>query len=160
MRKGQTEIMGLAIVVILVTLGLFFAVMFGPKTPSKSIVKEYSNEELSQDFVITLLNTETECGYDFNKLIRDCAANLQEIECYEMSSCDYMNLTIETILNRTFYNWDSSFTFRIEKNNEDIILFDNTGCTETSEKGSQGIQPVTLYPFPGQAYIRLDVCYQ
>ena len=71
--KAQMEIMGLAIIIILVILGLLFGMTFlGKESPD--IKQSFEEKTLATSFLNTLLGTSSTCHKaTFRVLIQDCA---------------------------------------------------------------------------------------
>jgi hypothetical protein len=96
-KKSQFEILGLAIVIILITLGILFVIRFVVlKEPSK-LRYDYTRTEMASNMLNTLLRTDTDCKRkSMTELFQDCAS-YNRIECeYDgipMNSCEYLNYT-------------------------------------------------------------------
>lgn len=115
-HKGQMEIMGLAIIVILVSLGLLFAVRWMLKPP---VVEPQRAEEsvLAANFLSAMLGTTTECNKrSVRDLLQDCALTQGVTKCQGMSSCDYARGIIETLLAETFGKWKLDYYFSMSGN--------------------------------------------
>ncbi|MBU0471768.1 MAG: hypothetical protein KKF89_05220 [Nanoarchaeota archaeon] len=154
-RKAQMEIMGLLVIVILLTLGMFFVVSFKTQTPKRDIKTSYEDDQLASNFIITLLKTTSDCTkYNMEELIQDCAAE-KRLRCSDMDSCTYVNQTINDLLGKTFEKWGKKFRFEIENMNEGISFESN--CGSQDEKDS-AFQPISLYPYPGTIILRMDIC--
>jgi hypothetical protein len=107
------EIMGLAIIVILVTLGIFFVIHFTSTRNSTNIEKEYTDSQMSANLLNTMLQmTAPDCNSkQIKSLFRDCALN-QKIICNDgKRSCEYLNYTIQKILDKTLVKWNRKFYF-------------------------------------------------
>ena len=107
MKKAQLEIMGLAIVIILVMMGVLFAIRFVLLKPPSTVKQEFTQSQLVSNFGTALLQSTTQdCkGIDMTELLTDCA-EFQSITCDNgMRTCRYANTTIKKILNQTFDVW-------------------------------------------------------
>lgn len=110
MTKGQMEIMGLAIIVVLITLGVLFAITTMSREET-STAEEFEQQNLAAGFLNTLLGTNTGCvNATVRDLIRDCAqrGSLRCDPIYDpeqmdrsLDSCMFVNSTANVILNNT-----------------------------------------------------------
>ena len=109
-KKSQMEIMGLAIVVVLLILGLLFALRFVLFKTPQTYRKEYTETQLAANMLNTLLNTNTECNYiSVSELLSDASKDNPSITCSVSGSPSdsqgYVNKTINdlalTVLNQT-----------------------------------------------------------
>lgn len=113
MRKGQMEILGLAIIVVLIMLGVLFAIMFVLRAPSSDTAAKYRESQLAASIVTTMLGTTTSCrGATVTELLQDCAV-FERLDCNGASSCDEADAAIEEMLEGTLQAWKRSYTFNI-----------------------------------------------
>ncbi len=142
-HKGQMEIMGLAIIVILVSLILLFAVRWMLKP---TIVEPQRAEEsvLAANFLSTMLGTTTECNKrSVRDLLSDCALTQGATKCQGVSSCEYVSGIIETLLAETFGKWKLDYYLSISGNTPQINeLKFGKPCPGAREKKEHPI-PVT-----------------
>lgn len=106
-KKSQMEIMGLVVIVILITLGMFFVVKFMINKPPSEIKKSYTRTELAANLLNTLLKTTSEdCyGMTVKDLLVDCAEN-KDTECENAKpSCEYVLTITKTIFDETLVKW-------------------------------------------------------
>lgn len=151
------EIMGLVVIVILLTLGMFFMIAFRTNKTEKEIMKTYDDDQLAANFIISTLKTSATCGkFTMEDLIQDCAVE-KKINCSGMLSCNYVNHTMNMFVNQTLKKWGKKYNLTIitPSNNENITFVDN--CTRSDEKTSN-LQPINLYPYPGTVRVKLDIC--
>jgi hypothetical protein len=118
-RKSQAEIMGIAIVMVLIMVGILFVIQFIVVPDSNNIKKTYSQKELSSNFLNAILKTTTSCNnMRMTELIQDCAENhdnpFQE-NCIDPThlicdnprgckSCDFLNKSLYYITDNTLKN--------------------------------------------------------
>lgn len=106
--KAQTEIFGLAIVVLLLSVWLLFAIGFMAKKEPAN--REFAQIEIGYNLLSAMLGTTTGCsGLTVTELIEDCAEN-NEINCGSdadpLYSCTYVRGFIENeILIKTLNIW-------------------------------------------------------
>jgi hypothetical protein len=115
--KAQVEIFGLVIIVILLSLGLLFAVVVLTRPPAveEARVKE---SVLAANFLNTMLGTTTYCqGRTVRDLLQNCALAPEDwtgalfCEDVGMNVCEYANETIRLMLERTLGTWGKDYTF-------------------------------------------------
>ena len=151
MAKGQTEIMGLIVIVVLVTLGMFFMVSFQSQEKQPDIKTNYQDDQLASNFLLTFLKTNSDCrNYNMEDLIQDCATD-QVITCRGLDSCQYINITSEYLLNETLETWGKRYRFEVD----DIVIENN--CNSSHERDS-AFQPISLYPRPTNVILSIDIC--
>ena len=171
------EIMGLALVVILISLGILFAVKFSAMKPATSGARgAYIKTVKASNMLNTLLKVNTECaaGATVTQLIQDCASgNPQLTSCPNplapltlLDSCGYIKSIIgdgiigegipqEGIFDKTFGEWGQDFYFVIKKG--------GTIITDIGQVGTecQGIKESKNQPIPvtgGLVTVTLDLC--
>ncbi|MBD3309822.1 hypothetical protein GF351_01240 [Candidatus Woesearchaeota archaeon] len=93
-RKGQMEIMGLAIIVILMILGMLFVIRFVILAPEKDTQDEFTRTQLASNTLHAIVSTTTDCHkMTFQQLMTDCAEHKDfgETDCPGASgSCNYV----------------------------------------------------------------------
>ena len=116
-KLGQMEIMGLAIVFVLVMLGVLFAIRF-VITPQKSeFKKSFQETQLTSNMLSALKQTESGCsGTTITQLIQDCASR-QSILCQNgMKSCQWLSeVAFPSIFSATLEKWHRSYYFEVRK---------------------------------------------
>lgn len=106
------EILGLAIVVVLIMLGVLFAVLFVLKSPDSSTEQTYKESQLSSSLVTSMLGTTTACNdATVTELLQDCAV-YSRIDCGQ-TSCDAARDAIQIMLGGTLKEWKRSYRFSI-----------------------------------------------
>jgi len=79
-KKSQMEIMGLAIVVVLLVLGMLFAIKFVLFQPQQTYRKEYTETQLAANMLNTMLNTNTNCNdLSIGELLQDASKAAPDI---------------------------------------------------------------------------------
>ena len=151
------EIMGLALVVILISLGILFAVKFSAMKPATSGArKTYIKTIKASNMLNTLLKVNTGCaaGATVTQLIQDCAETIPKIDCGGIDSCTYVGDTIRYIFNNTLVKWgNQSFYFKIVKGQSTNIMYLGAECPGIKESKNQPI-PVT----GNLVTVTLDLC--
>tara|TARA_Y100000310_G_C20583962_1_gene764445 strand:+ start:349 stop:897 length:549 start_codon:yes stop_codon:yes gene_type:complete len=165
MRKGQVEIIGLVIIVILITLGMLFALVFfiNKEPPEKKV---FVRKGLAYSTVGALLQTSADCNNPANPddvqikdLLEACAndrfAGFNNLQCFNQDNqptniCEFTKGEIEELLEMTLGKWKKDYELNIElySNVEGVdpqSLFEQTiisgnGCP--GERDSSGIFPL------------------
>ncbi len=155
MRKAQTEIIGLVIIVILIALGMLFALQFAIKKPSAGKTQAVKESTLAANFLNALLSTTTECNKrSIKELLQDCAV-FGAINCGAESSCSYAHKAVSEIIDSTLGKWNKKYALTI-KDGQELSQF-------AFEKGScLGEKEAKVRPVPvGAGYqitLRLEIC--
>ncbi|MFH1770456.1 MAG: hypothetical protein ABH828_02765 [archaeon] len=156
-RRAQTEIMGLIVIVVLLTLGMLFTISLKSTQPKKEIKKTFNDDQLSSNFILAFLETSTGCkNYNMENMIQDCAVE-NNTPCDGMNSCDYLNKTMDTFLKKTLDVWGTKYGLRIEGLPMEIKF--NSTCGPNDDKDTT-FQPVSLsrYGYFDTVTVWLDIC--
>lgn len=133
------EIMGLMIVVILLIVGVLFAIKFVVLKKPTEIRQTFSRTQMASNMGLALMASSTEdCrGTAIKDLMIDCAEWPEDggtITCDDgRKSCDYVNSTIYGILNSTMTEWNVKYyVYADTKKNtnleDNMLYFSNRGC--------------------------------
>ena len=161
-KKAQMELMGIAIVVLLVSLVMMFVFNYTAKRKPAEYRKEFAGTELSTNIVKSLLATNApEClGLTFNELWQDCAENYVTggIPCDYRDSCGYAIDETEKILNATLGKWQVDYEFRVEWEEGTTRRKITIGQCPSTFK-SKRTKPYPIYTNVGIMNILLYICY-
>ena len=145
-RKAQMEVMGIAVVVILMLVGLALFVAFMPE-PSK-LREEFTQSQLATNTAGSILKTTIpECREQIDDLLIDCASVLPTIICSNgKTSCEMVNQTLEIIFNKTLNTFGTAFYFEVNKGldadgNSNIVL---SSASPDIERGCVYVNSATL----------------
>lgn len=122
-KKSQMEIMGLAIVVVLLVLGMLFAIRFVlMKEPEKNR-EEYTNTQLAANMLNTILNTNSDCNkISISELLQDASKAYPTIVCQGYSTQeDYLRITISSILIRTLNISKKQYHFKASVPDKTVV---------------------------------------
>lgn len=151
------EIMGLAIIIILISLAMLFVIRFIAIKEPGELKKTYTHKELAANIANTILmTTAKDCkGQDMTSLIQDCANNhpLGLIECDDGTtrSCDYIDTVIQEILDKTLESWNKEYYLTIKSAGIDISKF-GAPCPGAKTSSSP------CCPIPIGIVVNLDIC--
>ena len=155
-KKSQMEILGLAIVIVLILVATIFVVRFLAFKKPTEYRKDFVSSELAYNIVNTFLKTTaSECSQlSMTELLRDCA-QARSITCNNIyNSCKYFNETAKTILRDTLINWRMNYEFSVYINPDQPLI--KLGAVCRGERKSS-----TPWPTPigsGNVYTKLDIC--
>ena len=163
MKKAQTEMLGIAIVVILISIGILFIVSNAMKSSSaKNQKTEFSERQLATNILASILSTSTECQNDrVSTLMIDCGSGDTGRLCggenvsgvaigWTDQPCIYLKDVITVMLNETLGKWKKKYQFLayadtthilININNSDI----NQECLSGQGTGLRYIQTDSYY---------------
>ena len=154
-KKAQMEIMGLAIIVILVSLGLLFAVQFMLKAPPKQ-VQSAKESVLAANFLNTMLGTTTDCNKrTVRELLQDCALTGGITVCPDgVHSCEEARAIMTTLFDSTFKEWNMKYHFAMTGSTTVEGITFGTACTGEREQ--------KIHPLPGrpgfEISLALEIC--
>ncbi len=163
--KGQMEMIGLVIIVIIVTMAILFYVSYSvnsSKSGKKSVYSEFVDVELANSFVSTLLQTSVEGCSDVQvrNLVKDCGTNPRQV-CpgINKNSCQLLEEIVLEVINETFDVWQYNYWFTIDFNNTNPIELNTTDCSDVSVgQSSPASFPIPYYPSPRGAVVELGIC--
>ncbi len=173
-KKAQMEMLGLAVIVVVVSIGMLYVFAFIVNRPAAFIHPKFMQKEVSQNFLIAISKTTTDCkGQSVVELLRDCATN-KEMCCVEnpdnscgLDSCTEVNGVIGDTLERMLKTWQLPYRFRAYINdplaNPVLPLtaldpkFSNLGCNENKDQEAPGILHIPLEN-KLQLTMMLEVC--
>jgi hypothetical protein len=141
------EVMGLMIVVILLIVGVLFAVKFVVLKKPTEVRQTFSRTQTASNFGLALMSSTTyDCrGTAIKNLLIDCAEWPEEsgtITCedtYYSKSCVYLNDTIKGILGNTLDTWKVKYyiTASTSKAGPPILSFSTPKCTSSQPGESE-----------------------
>ncbi|MBR9683600.1 hypothetical protein GOV03_03600 [Candidatus Woesearchaeota archaeon] len=159
MKRGQMEMIGLVVIVILITLGMLFMAQFALKDdPTKKI---FVRKGLAYSTMGALMKTSVACddrGDDFGEkfvrmteLMKDCAEYYGEPSgymCDNKQSCEFLQELIGDLLTDTLGTWQKHYEFKSSllgfgDSSETLIEFsdeDEKGCKD--ERDTSGLFPI------------------
>ena len=138
--KAQMEIMGLMVIIILIIVGVLFAIKFVVLKKPTEIRQTYSRTQMASNIGTALLQSETaNCrGTSITELLTDWAEWPEQygtITCGDYSKAGiYANKTISLILNQTLNKWRVSYQIKGYTNKakgSELFVFNNRGCTDS-----------------------------
>jgi|SRR3989338_6568853 len=156
-KKSQMEIVGLALIVVLVGLVLLFAVQYTFKKPQQTIQKA-KEKTTAENFLSAMLKTNTLCQKrTIGELIQDCAL-ARMMDCgNSQDSCLNAKTTIQYLLENTIKKWNKQYRFIIDgAENTNSLHFESSTTACKGEKAS-ATRPFTITA-GFDVTIKLDIC--
>jgi hypothetical protein len=166
MRKAQMEIIGLAFVVILISLGLLIYIRLQVGKGTTTIKKTFTESQKAANLLNTVLKTNTYCnGATISTLLQNCAENpSSRIKCDTLDSCEFSSQTMAYIFNHSMEVWENEYTLSACLWNSNIqecaphgelfTIYDGYSvCPGQRESASQFIPTSS-----GNLKIWLDIC--
>ena len=138
-KKAQMEIFGLMIVVILLIIGVLFAVKFVILKKPPTIKESYSRTQLTSNLGLALMESSTVAckGTAMKDLMTDCAEWPElggTISCDDgTKSCDYLQDALTIMLEETVGTWQVKYELKAgtsKKEEDQIFYFNNRDCTD------------------------------
>ncbi|MBS3114570.1 hypothetical protein J4448_05705 [Candidatus Woesearchaeota archaeon] len=154
-RKSQTEILGLAIVVVLILVATIFVVRFLVLKAPTEYRKGFVSSEIASNMLNTLLKTAAkECSQlTVTELLQDCA-QARSIICDDgKDSCKFVESTANYIFDQTFDKWNMQYEFLAYTDIRSPLIKVGKPCK--ADKRSK------LFPIPisvATMYTKLDIC--
>ncbi len=149
------EILGLAIVVVLILVATIFIVRFLVlKTPIE-YRKGFVSSELASNMLNTFLKTAAkDCSQlTMTELLQDCAQGKSIICSTGENSCKFVESTAKEIFEDTINKWNMNYEFlAYTDSNSPLVKIGNTCKAEKRSK---------LFPIPisgATMYTKLDIC--
>ena len=153
------EIMGLAIVIILIIMGLLFVIRFVMVRKPAEFKSEFTQTQLTSNTINTFLGTTSrDCnGLKMTELLLDCAQS-QTIVCENNKvSCEYVKNAAIEIFGSTLDSWNKNYHFTTYKKLTPTIFEMELGNVCTGSKKSK-TYPIST-DIPGNPLIiKLDIC--
>jgi hypothetical protein len=117
------EIFGLAIVVVLISLALLFAVQFFLLKPPSETVRPVKESILAANFLSSSLGATTDCfGRNIKELLQDCAL-AGTLRCPgNVNSCFYARQEIQKMLDGSLGAWKKKYFFSVDGMADDFSI--------------------------------------
>lgn len=145
-KKSQMEILGLAIIVAIALIGMFFALKYITKTRERST--EISDKQMASSFINAMLSDKFEIesckqGIELKELIKDCTAEADRQQTCSSSAiltyCEKSKEVTQKILDSVFSNQNQNvqYEFKVEKsgiNGNSEMWHITNGCASYKNK--------------------------
>ena len=155
MKKAQMEILGLAVVVVLILLATIFIVRFLVVKAPTNYRSGFISAELASNMLNTLLKTSAAACSELTitELLQDCGQGKAIICDDGQDSCSFAESTAKDIFNKTLDKWNINYEFLAYTDVKSPLIKIGKPCR--AEKRSK------LFPIPLNAGVmnaKLDIC--
>ena len=154
-KQSQMEILGLAIVVVLILVATIFVVRFLVLKAPTEYRKGFVSSEIASNMLNTLLKTAAEdCSQlTMTELLQDCAQSRSIICDDGKDSCKFVESTANHIFDQTFDKWSMKYEF--------LAYTDVNAPLVKLGKPCKADKRSKIFPIPISAatmYTKLDIC--
>ena len=154
-RRSQMEILGLAIVVVLILMGIILVFRFLGRQEPSCYRASFVSAELVSNMLSTFLKTSSpECSYlTINELMQDCAQAASIVCGNSMDSCQFVKETAKNVFNQTLDTWHMKYEFTAYSDERNPLV--------TLGKKCPGAKVSKIFPIPisgSTMYARLEIC--
>jgi len=154
-KKSQMEILGLAIVVVLILVATIFVVRFLVVKAPADYRKSFVSSELATNMLSTFLKTSAkDCSQlTMTELLQDCAQAKSIICDNGQDSCKFVDSTAKNIFSATLDKWSMQYEFLAYADINSPLIKIGKQCQ--SSKRSK------LFPIPisgATMYAVIDIC--
>lgn len=160
--------LGIAIVVILISIGILFIVSNALRGGGEATEKrEFSEKQLATNILASMLSTSTPCQNDrISTLLIDCGNCYQTGSCRSCDGvdvCTYLNDTIALLLDATLKNWNKKYELKAytDPTLVPVHITNNIDeCLSGEGEGFRYIQKDSYYLplYPGTMTVELGLC--
>ncbi|MBI2124889.1 hypothetical protein HYT92_03800 [Candidatus Pacearchaeota archaeon] len=151
------EIMGLAVVVLIILVAMVISVRFLVFKKTDNARQGFVSAELASNTINTFLKTTAaECSKaKMEELIQDCAQGTERICSNGEGACEFVENAAGEIFSRTFDKWKTKYRFMIFIDPSTPFVNLESQCTDKHEKESETFfVPVNA----GAVSVKLDIC--
>ena len=159
MKKGQMEIIGLAVVVVIILVAAVFVVRFGFNKPT-NYRADFLSSEIASNILNTFLKTNAkDCSQltisqpTMEELLQACAQESGVVCSTNQDSCQYVESTANEVFTKTLDKWKMKYEFLAYADANSPLI--KLGIKCSGEKDS------STWPIPisvGSMYAKLDIC--
>lgn len=162
-KSAQGEILGLAVVVVLVVVGFMLALRFIGSDDGPSLQQDVTDRKMASAMINVMLHTNLDCkDITLSEVMQDCANPLSTFEYCgspkRLACAEAANVTL-TMLDRTLGKWSRGYRFRVYTDEGDKFEHSYMDCTE----GGKVVSDTDKERFPqptkhGPIYLELTIC--
>ncbi len=154
-KKAQIEIMGIALVVVLITIGIVFVAKYSAKEPTRT-QEEFQRRELPKTIITSLVEVVSTCKDEkMGDVIQDCGT-AKVLPCEGGDSCAYLHSTFKTILDDMLGQFEYEYQIRLLREGQADELIKAT--SDTFEEKCTTFETATQPMIQGLT-LELMVCY-
>ena len=140
-HKGQMEIMGLAFIVVIVTLGLLFTLLFFLTKAESNALPQSRQEILAANWINTFLGTTTDCNQQtVRELLIECArSGSSSMFCPDTDACSKVQQVMDDVRQQTLDKWNLQYYLKATGPNDVNTISAGKQCSGKQVLGSQAI---------------------
>ena len=147
------EVMGLAVVVVLLVLGMLFAVKFVLFKEAPTYRKEYTETQLAANMLNAMLNTNTDCNkITVGELLQDASKNSPDIDCDSEDSQEYVKDALDGMLTGINNTLKKDYYFKASTTSKVVVVLGVEDNYRVRERKTHFLQTDT-----GVMTIMLDI---
>lgn len=157
MKKAQMEIIGLAIVVIIILIGVAIAVRFTVFKKPENTRAGFVSAELASNTINAFLETTAiDCkNAKMRDLIQECAEGTERVCSNGMGSCAFARSAADEIFTKTFRKWKTKYKFLAYADVNSPFINLESDCIAQQER----VSDTFFIPINGGTIsVRLDIC--
>ena len=166
MKRAQSEIIGLVIIVVIATLGfLFYLISITGESSTDSgqeLYDEYTSNEVATSMIQSLLNTHSpECQATYEDMLKDCGRGANTLNCQNQDVCEVVEDMTTEILEDSLDIWAGPYMLQVIYREDDAANFNQSqfDCgPQTVGRGAPGVFLIPYYPISGTARVELVIC--
>jgi hypothetical protein len=162
LKKSQVEIMGVAVIVLLISVALLFIISFktnqAANTPNP--VVSYSNDQLGTNFLSAALKTNVCPAYKLEDLISACGKGAEQA-CTEPGPgvpCNDANEAITAMLEKSLDDWNVPYIFSIQYPDTTKNFERHYECAANQQRYRSAEFYIPLYQTGQTIIVSLTVC--
>jgi hypothetical protein len=172
MGKGQSDLMGLVVIVFIFIIAISFILFFTLKEDNNDFLQDFDTSLHASNSIASMLQTTTNCNdLPMSKIIEQCMwTNIWNVQCAinknnpELKPCDYASGIIEFILKESLFVQGFDYNFYLYSENDldaegnivdAKIVIPNPPLTCT---GNVVSETYTLAYRGGNLFITLEIC--
>lgn len=167
MKQAQFEILGLAIVVIIISVGVLFLLTFTLNTETHDPASQFFNEQFAQNTLDAFLKTTHPVAgcehYDNKEYLNLYVTREGEARCNNQTVLTEILETLDYVINEY-----QRVDYKLEVREDICPIGEETACVRIIEHGTcdpervnigrPGRQTIPNYPLPGSTEIVLWLC--
>src|SRR3989344_1032060 len=164
-KKAQTEIIGLVVIVLIISVAMMFLLFFVTKGSDVDSLKNFDNELHAYNSIVSIIQTNSDCrSYTFSDLIKQCALSQtqylpQECSTEPITTCEFVQREISYILEQSLKLVNEEYEFYVytEFDQTQIIgISSENADTLCQSKITSATQPIRYGA--GYLFVTLDIC--
>ena len=162
LKRAQTEMLGLALIVVLISIAMIFVIRFGVLDAPEEHKKQFTETEMASNLVSSILKTTTECRQlTFTELFQingEQRGGLVNCPPPDSNAENYLDNHLDSILQDTLVKWNIKYVFDAKTDGNHPVYHNESAGGCPGEKTSKP------FPVPIDAggadtvVVKLDIC--